>query len=260
MIGIESLTFAYGRDRAPVFEGFSWQVAGGEAWSVTGPSGCGKTTLLYLISGLRRPQAGTVSVAGADAHLRVNRGRVGLVLQDYGLLPWATAWDNARLGLRVRRLKLHGRGLEGAEAAATEADVHHWMTRLGIEPLADRYPSQLSGGERQRVAIARALALRPRVLLLDEPFSALDAPTREGLEQLTVSLSVEADITTIFVTHSIEEAAMVGRRVLVLGTPPNRTATVIENRLVGEGRRQSQPEFGRICGEIRAALSAGARP
>lgn len=249
MIGVERLTFAYGHDRPPVFEGFDWRVRPGEAWSVTGPSGCGKTTLLYLIAGLRRPQAGVVAVGGVEASAKANRGRVGLVLQDYGLLPWATAWDNARLGLRVRRFY--------GDSTQPEADVRYWLTRLGIDHLAERYPAQLSGGERQRVAIARALAPRPRVLLLDEPFSALDAPTRESLEQLVVSLSAETGITTVFVTHSIEEAATVGRQVLVLGCPPNRTATVIESSVATENRPPL--EFARVCGEIRAALHAGVR-
>ena len=295
MIEIESLTFAYGRDRTPVFEDFTWRASPGEAWSITGPSGCGKSTLLYLIAGLRRPQAGRVLVGGFEASARENRGRVGLVLQDYGLLPWATAWDNARLGLRVRRLF-------GSHKVDLESGPHRWLRRLGVEHLSKRYPAQLSGGERQRVAIARALALEPRVLLLDEPFSALDAPTRESLEQLTVSLSREpgpasgeatdaggplqsmeatggragasrgdssgrgvprvpaaAISSLLFVTHSIEEAAVVGQRILVLGSPPNRSATVIDNPM-GGGEWQPRLEFGRVCQEIRAALGCGARP
>lgn len=277
MIRLDGVTFRYGRESTPVFEGFTWQVEAGEAWSVVGASGCGKSTLLYLIAGLRQPQAGTVSVGGIAASAPANRGRVGLVLQDYGLLPWATALDNARLGLRVRHLP----GWRGGEAS-----VGYWLGRLGVGHLVDRYPAQLSGGERQRVAIARALVLQPVVLLLDEPFSALDAPTRESLERLTVDLSEEAlpaakgaDLargapdqgregprearravpsisSVVLVTHSIREAVAVGRRILVLGKPPNREAVIVENPLPSAERR-SHPDFDSICQLVRVALGSG---
>ena len=251
MIEISDLTFAYARQATPVFEGFTWRVERGDAWAVIGPSGCGKSTLLYLIAGLRRPVSGSVTVAGEDAAARSNRGRVGLVLQDYGLLPWATAWDNARLGLRIRRF--YGKPVDGSLAR-----LSRWLARLGLAGLQRQYPGQLSGGERQRVAIARALALEPEVLLLDEPFSALDALVREDLERLTVRLWAENSITTVFVTHSIEEAVFVGKRILVLHTPPNRRAMVIANPSAGTSDYQRQAEYLVTCNELRAALAGEA--
>jgi len=251
MIEIRDLTFAYLRQSRPVFEQFSWRVKKGEAWAVIGPSGCGKSTLLYLIGGLRRPVAGSVTVRGLDAAARENRGRVGLVLQDYGLLPWSTVWDNARLGIRIRRL--YGLASDGSVSR-----LHHWLQRLGIEELHDKFPCQLSGGERQRVAIARALALDPDVLLLDEPFSALDALTRESLERLSVRLWAETGVTTVVVTHNIEEAVFVGRRILVLGALPNREPVTVENPLAGLPSYERREEFVAKCEELRTALAGGA--
>lgn len=230
-----------------MFEGFSWVVAAGESWAVIGPSGCGKTTLLYLVAGLRRPTEGRVLVRGREASARENRGRIGLVLQDYGLLPWSTVWDNARLGLRLRRL--YGMSCNGSQDR-----LRSWLQRLGIEQLTGKFPSQLSGGERQRVAIARALALEPDVLLLDEPFASLDALTRESLERLSVSLWAETGMTTVIVTHNIEEAVFVGRRILVLGALPNREPVVLDNSLAGLPRKARGDDFVGKCSELRAAL------
>ena len=193
MIELRNLTFAYPRQAMPVFERLDWQVERGEAWAVIGPSGCGKSTLLYLIAGIRRPASGAVTLDGVDAGDKSNRGRVGLILQDYGLLPWATAWDNARLGIRVRRF--YGRSQDGAPAR-----LQSWLERLGIAGLRAKYPCQLSGGERQRVAIARALALEPEVLLLDEPGNGLDARTRAALIEILRGL----DLSYILISHELD--------------------------------------------------------
>ena len=261
MIEIEGLTFAYPGQRVPVFEDFTWYVAQGEAWAVIGPSGCGKSTLLYLIAGLRQPQAGRITVNGERVPRRQNRGKTGLVLQDFGLLPWATVRQNAELGLRIRRFygqEQNGRrsvrpGLTGSE---TVDPVTFWLQRLGIADLADKYPAQLSGGQRQRTAIARTLAVDPDVLLMDEPFSALDALTREDLQRLMVELRAEIGVTTVIVTHNIEEAVFLGQRILVLGTPPNRETIVIENPDAGREAYRHEPAFLEKCKALRMALGA----
>lgn len=249
MIEIIDLTFAYDNQEKPVFSGFSWRAVAGEHWAVIGPSGCGKSTLLYLLAGLRLPQAGAVLLSGMAASDRSNRGRTGLVLQDYGLLPWATVWDNARLGRRIQ--EFYGRTIPGT---GTEP-VRYWLERLGIGNLADKYPAQISGGERQRVAIARALALQPHLLLLDEPFSALDAIARQDLEALMLNLWAETGLTAIFVTHSIEEAVLLGSKILVLQKPPNRQAKVVENSAAGTLAYMRQPDFLAKCEELRTALT-----
>lgn len=225
MVELDSLTYAY-PDGQTIFQDFSWGVRRAEAWAVLGPSGCGKTTLLYLLAGLRQPPAGRALIDGQP--LLRPRPHTGLILQDYGLLPWATVRENAALGLRIRTFY----GPDGKHAPdefQPGQDVDPWLRRLGLDPFKDQYPGQLSGGQRQRTAIARTLALQPDLLLMDEPFSSLDAPTREGLQRLTLELWREQALTLITVTHSIEEAVVLGEKILLLGRPPNRTPMVIEN-------------------------------
>ncbi len=254
MIQVENLTFIYPNSSNPVFEAFSWSVERGEVWAIIGSSGCGKTTLLYLLAGLRQPTAGRVLVDGQP--LARPRPRTGLILQDYGLLPWATVWDNAALGLKIR-------AFYGPDRVHTPADetlddrqlrVAGWLQRLGIDHVADRYPHQISGGQRQRTAIARTLILRPDLLLMDEPFGALDALTREDLQSLTLELRAEQRLTTVIVTHNIEEAVFMGEKILVLGLPPNREAVVVHNPLAGSAGYRKQDAFFTRCNELRALM------
>jgi ABC-type nitrate/sulfonate/bicarbonate transport system ATPase subunit len=255
MIELEEITFAYARHQ-PVFEGYSWQVAQRESWAVIGPSGCGKTTLLYLLAGLRQPQAGSIEIAGQV--IEHPRPQTGLILQDHGLLPWANVDENARLGLTIRAMY----GPDGRHAPAdavidreaASGRVDHWLQRLGIADLRDKYPGQLSGGQRQRTAIARTLALEPNLLLMDEPFSALDAPTREDLQRLIVELRREANLTSVIVTHNIDEALYLGRKLLVLGQPPNRTPVVFENPFATRPDRYNQPGYQTLFDRVRAEL------
>ncbi len=253
MLEIRDLEFKY-PDGTPVFEGFNWEVLRGEAWAVLGPSGCGKTTLLYLLAGLLQPTAGAVLVEGKI--LERPRPRTGLILQDYGLLPWATVAENARLGLKVRAFY----GPDGRHAprnesfAADEENVPVWLDRLGLLALKDQYPSQLSGGQRQRTAIARTLILKPDLLLMDEPFASLDVPTRESLQDLILRLRLTHDLTTVIVTHTIEEAAILGQRILVLLEPPIHTTRVIENPSAGDPGFRNSEAYQHTTAKLRAAL------
>lgn len=248
MIDIAALTFGY-PGHTPLFDGFDWQVGAGETWSIIGPSGSGKSTLLYLIAGLQRPLAGTIRVAGEVVPRKKQRGKTGLVLQEYGLLPWATIRENALLGLRIR----HFYGQDSGVAIDTERAAF-WLERVGLADHRDKYPNQVSGGQRQRAALARTLALDPDVLLLDEPFSALDALTREDMQRLTRDLHVETGVTTALVTHNIEEAVYLGRRILVLGAAPNRAAHVIDNPGMGQDGYRDSAAFHAKAVELRAAL------
>ena len=253
MIQVCDLTFAYASGH-PVFDRFSWCVEVGEAWAVIGPSGCGKTTLLYLLAGLRVPTSGHILIAGEP--LARPRPTTGLILQDYGLLPWATVRENAALGLRLREFY----GPDGRHAPANEVvgiiaeRVSFWLERLDIAMVADKYPGQVSGGQRQRTAIARTLVLRPDLLLMDEPFGALDAPTREDLQNLTVELRAEQKLTTIVVTHNIEDAAFLGERILVLAKPPHHAPVVVENLAAGQVGYRTQAVFLDKCNELRRLL------
>jgi ABC-type nitrate/sulfonate/bicarbonate transport system ATPase subunit len=260
MIEVCDLTFAYGAGQA-VFDHFSWRVKAGEAWAVIGPSGCGKTTLLYLLAGLRMPTEGRsaqrpypICIAGEP--LTRPRPATGLILQDYGLLPWATVRENAALGLRLREFY----GPDGRHAPTNQvvgiiADrVDLWLERLDIVSVAGKYPGQVSGGQRQRTAIARTLVLRPDLLLMDEPFASLDAPTREDLQNLAVELQREQKLTTVIVTHNIEDAAFLGERILVLAHPPHHVPVVAENPAAGTTSYRTQPAFLDKCNELRRLL------
>jgi ABC-type nitrate/sulfonate/bicarbonate transport system ATPase subunit len=255
MVDVQALTFAY-PDQPPLFEGFCWQVAADEAWAVIGPSGCGKSTLLYLLAGLRHPTAGEIWIGGQ--RLVRPRPHTGLILQDYGLLPWATVAQNAGLGLRVRRFYgpdgRHAPSGDRVQKKEIARQVGFWLDRLGIASLRDQYPAQISGGQRQRTAIARTLSMNPDLLLMDEPFSSLDALTREDLERLTLEIRAETGVTTVIVTHNIEEAVYLGQRLLVLRRPPHREACIVENPAAGRADYRVQPEFQARCTQVRDLL------
>lgn len=255
MIDVVDLTFAY--DGHPsTFTDFSLQVGRGEIWAVIGPSGCGKTTLLYLLAGLLFPDSGEIRIDGRS--IRRPRPESGLVLQDHGLLPWAKVRENTRLGLKIRKFY----GADGRHAPAdlllTEDDGDHqvayWLNRLGIEHLADQFPLKISRGQRQRTALARTLVLSPDLLLLDEPFSALDAPTREDLQRLILELQQEYGLTCIIVTHDIEEAVAMGRHILALTGRANRKAQVIQNVCSLDQEGRGQPGFQGMCDDLRQLL------
>jgi len=252
MIHLDSITFAYG-EGDPVFLNYTWQAQRGTTWAVLGPSGCGKTTLLYLLAGLRFPTAGRVLIDGQQ--LTRPRPHTGLILQDYGLLPWATVRQNAGLGLQVRSFYgPDGKHAPEEQIASNEVDL--WLERLGLDSLADQYPQTLSGGQRQRTAIARTLVLKPDLLLMDEPFSSLDAPTRESLQNLSLELQKEQNLTLVIVTHAIEEAAVIGENILLLDHPPNRTPQVIENRAARQPDFRHTSDFIEICRDLRSRMEA----
>jgi ABC-type nitrate/sulfonate/bicarbonate transport system ATPase subunit len=243
MIHIDSVTFAYPH-HPPIFEDFSLNITCGETWAVLGPSGCGKTSLLYLLAGLNQPTAGQISIEGET--LKRPRPRSGLILQDYGLLPWSTVRQNVELGLRVR--KFYGEDGKHTPVNFQPANsVSYWLERLGIAEVAEKYPSQISGGQRQRTAIARTLVLEPDLLLMDEPFSSLDAITRGDLQNLTLSLCAEQRLTLVIVTHAIEEAAALGRKILLLGEAPNKTPHTFENSCTGQDGYRNSVDYHSLC-------------
>ncbi len=183
----------------------------GELVALLGPSGCGKTTLLRIIAGLEQADSGSVLLDGADASAtHVRERQVGFVFQHYALFRHMTVYDNVAFGMRMK-----ARGQRPSEAKIRDK-VHELLNLVQLEWLADRFPSQLSGGQRQRIALARALAVEPRVLLLDEPFGALDAKVRKELRRWLRKLHDELHITSIFVTHDQEEALEVADRVVLM--------------------------------------------
>lgn len=257
MIIFDQVTFAYA-ESPPVFKELDWRVLRGERWAVLGPSGCGKSTLLTLLAGLQKPTSGQISIAGS---LQTGpRPRTGLILQDYGLLPWATAGKNITLGLDIRRYY----GPDGKhtpedfDATTHEKQVDTWINRLNLAAHIMKYPAQLSGGQRQRVAIARTMALNPDLLLMDEPFSSLDAPTRARLQDQTFELSEEQALTLIIVTHSIEEAAVMGEKILLLKQPPNQQSLIFSNPQVVNRRFRETAAYFDLCHRLRREMEGRA--
>lgn len=252
MIKVQNLTFEYTFNQ-PVFAGFDWEVEKGESWTILGPSGCGKSTLLYLVAGLRQPGSGKILVDGEE--LIRPRPQSGLIIQDYGLLPWATVKENVSLGLDIRRFY----GPDGTHAPIelniSDENVHEWIQQLGLMEQIDKFPGQISGGQRQRCAIARTLVLQPDLLLMDEPFSSLDAPTRESLQNLIIDLWQKHQLTMITVTHSIEEAAILGQKILLLDNPPNQKANILDNPSFGKRNVRSDPKYLQLCQVLREQLS-----
>lgn len=253
------MSFSYGGEQ--LFADFTLNIYPGEAWTIIGPSGCGKTTLLSLVAGMLLPSKGSVQVGGEA--IRRARPRTGLVLQDHGLLPWATVRKNAELGLTIRNYY----GPDGVHSPADmETDpgklierVDYWLDWLGITELQDKYPAELSRGQRQRTAIARTLVLDPDLLLMDEPFSALDAPIREELQKVMDSFHQESGLTSITVTHDIEEAVVLGENILVLGNGINTQPVVITNDLRGSAEKRNLPEFQGRCEELKQTIVAQTR-
>ena len=202
----------------PILRGVDLAVARGEFVCVVGPSGCGKTTLLRLAAGLLRPTGGEVTYQGRN--VAGPAASVAIVFQDYGkaLLPWRTVAGNVALALEAA-------GLRRAERDARIAPLLH---KVGLDRHADRYPSQLSGGMQQRVQIARCLAQEPALLLMDEPFGALDAMTRQALQDEVLRLVATSSVTVLFVTHDLEEAIYLGDRVVALRPHPGRVAATFD--------------------------------
>ncbi|ADZ71507.1 ABC transporter ATP-binding protein [Polymorphum gilvum] len=190
-----------------VVKDFSLSVEAGEFVSLLGPSGCGKTTVLRMVAGFETPSSGAIEIADQDVtRVKANARNIGMVFQAYALFPNLTVAQNVAFGLKVK----------GMKRAETDARVAEMLKLIGLPDLGGRYPFQLSGGQQQRVALARALAPRPRVLLLDEPLSALDAKIRVSLRAEIREIQRELGITTIFVTHDQEEALSMSDRIVVM--------------------------------------------
>src|SRR5271166_5559341 len=212
----------------------------GEFFSVVGPSGCGKSTLLEILAGLQRPTAGTVTFEGRSVMGDVPDG-IGVVFQEDASFPWLTVWDNVAFGLRRA----------GVAEAEVRRRVDDAVAFLGLRDVARAYPPQLSGGMRQRVCIARTLVLRPRLILLDEPFGALDAQTRLLMGEELLRLWRETGATVMLITHALDEAAMLADRIGVMSARPGRLLSIIETRWPRErdSRIVEDTAFGVITGE-----------
>ncbi|TGE38715.1 ABC transporter ATP-binding protein [Desulfosporosinus fructosivorans] len=240
------LAYVQGASQVKVYDDFSLKVEQGESLVLIGPSGCGKSTLLYLLAGLLRPTGGELRILGE--RVMGTRLKTAFILQEYGLFPWLTVEQNVSLGLRVRHMPK--RLYQGA--------VQEILHKMGLWEVKHHFPSQLSGGQRQRVALARVLTLQPDLLLMDEPLSALDALTRERLQILLLDIWQEQKLTTVLVTHSIEEAVFLGSRILVLADGrPTHVIGEILNPLVGQSGYRQTSEFFQNTSYVRSLLEGG---
>lgn len=241
IVSLRGLAFAHPGDAAgrPVLAGLDLELPRGGFTAVVGPSGVGKSTLLRVIAGLARPAAGSVVLHTSPA---ADRRAVALVFQDARLLPWRRVAGNVAFGLEGLRL----------DAAARRARVAAALDLVGLAGQASRFPAQLSGGQRQRVGLARALAVRPDLLLMDEPFSALDAITRHLLQDELIRVWRESGASVLFVTHDLDEAAYLADRVLLLSGSPAR---VVRDMAVGLRRPRARAGLGETVAALRAALA-----
>jgi NitT/TauT family transport system ATP-binding protein len=224
-------------------DGVSVDIAQGEFFMIVGPSGCGKTTLLRILAGLETVTAGEIEIETPTSSRPVN----SMIFQGDSIFPWMTVWNNAAYGLKMRRVR----------TGTIKEIVGHYLARTGLTRFADYYPYQLSGGMRQRVAIARAFANDPEILLMDEPFSALDAQNKLLLQEELLRIWEEHKKTVVFITHSVDEAVFLGDRIMVMTAQPGKVKTFVQVPLARPRNiiaLQKTPEYGELITQIWSSL------
>ncbi len=222
-----------------VLDHINLNIKEGERLAVIGPSGCGKSSMLHVLAGLQTVTSGTVQYQGA-AHTKPN-GEISVILQEYGLFPWKTVEQNVGLPLELQK----------APKAKIQSRVQELLAQLQLSEHGKKYPAELSGGQRQRVAIARALIAQPKVLLMDEPFSALDALTRETMQNIVLELCEQQNLTLVLVTHNIEEAIFLGQKIAVFSDNSGKIRHIADNSHSGEISYRGTEEFYQHCSLLR---------
>ena len=217
-------------------------ISGGETCAIIGPSGCGKSTILKVLAGIITKYEGLVEINGQS--VMPQRQKIGFIPQDYGLLPWRNVYENICLGAKVKK-QMNGE---------TKESLDFLIEQLGLSGLENRYPVELSGGQQQRVALARSFLLKPDLLLMDEPFSALDAMSREEIQNLFLRVWRKQAVSTILVTHQVEEAVYLGSKILILSASPGRVNKVIDNPLFGVEDIRNHQEFFELCLSLRKTI------
>ena len=243
MICVSNLSAYYdtAKGRSMALKGLNLEVPKGGICALIGPSGCGKSTLLRILAGIASNYEGEVSIEGAPVNPKSLS--IGFIPQNYGLLPWKTVRDNIRLSWKVKH----------PETPVPDGE-EKMLARLGIgEEFLSRFPRELSGGQQQRASLARAFLLQPDVLLMDEPFSALDAITREEMQEVFFELWRAQAVTAVIVTHDIEEALYLGQTIVVLSPSPGRVSMVMENPHFA--RREASGDFAAQKARLRGWLT-----
>jgi len=241
VLSVRSLNKQFSAEGPLVLDSMNLEVAEGEFVSLLGPSGCGKTTLLKIVAGLLQPTQGTVLLDGKESSTPSKEK--AMVFQHFNLFPWRTTIKNASYGLEV----------QGVPKEERQERARKYLKLLGLSGYENHFPSQISGGMKQRVGLARALATEPRLMLMDEPFGALDALTRENLQNELLRITESQRLTVLFVTHSIDEAIFLSNRIVVMGRHPGRTlaefSVPFEYPRVSTGIR-ADPRFGTLRNEV----------
>lgn len=248
MLKLQNVSFAYTDQNHivhPILSHEDLTFHDHERIAIIGPSGCGKTTLLHLLAGLLTPSEGQITYHDSTLHGPVSS--ISIILQEYGLFPWKTVSQNIRLPLQLRHIS----------PTECQQQVQSMIKDLGLTGHERKYPSALSGGQRQRVAIARALISSPEVLLMDEPFSALDALTRETMQTLILDLCHDKHLSLVLVTHNIEEAVYLGERILVF-LPDQPHPVFVDNPYSGSRDHRDTDAFYRQCARLRRMISGHA--
>ncbi|HYS41715.1 MAG TPA: ABC transporter ATP-binding protein [Pseudonocardiaceae bacterium] len=238
-VSLANVTKRFGRAEETALQDVTVRIEPGEFTCLVGPSGCGKSTLLSIVAGLEKPTSGAVTIGGRAADV----GRSALMFQESALLPWLTAGQNVELALRLR----------GQGRAERRERAHELLALVRLGKVFDRRPHELSGGMRQRVAMARALAQQADVLLMDEPFAAVDAITQDALQAELLRIWRETGLTVLFVTHNVREAVRLGDRVLLMSCAPGRIAHDYPVRITGD-RYLESAEVATIAGHITHRL------
>jgi NitT/TauT family transport system ATP-binding protein len=238
MIRIDGLQMRYVNEIA--VDNLSLQLDRNTTCAIIGPSGCGKTTLLYALAGLLKPYSGSILINGEE--IKAVRRSTGVILQDYGLLPWKTVLENVSFTLKERKLSKE----------EVNSRTSYILKDLGIYEYKDKYPAELSGGQKQRVAIARTLALEPDLLLMDEASSALDAMTKEHIQNIILEIYKKRPTTLVLVTHNIEEAVYLGQKIVVMDN--GKIKHIMDNPYFGVENLRDKLEFYKVCMEVRKWL------
>ncbi|SHJ27454.1 NitT/TauT family transport system ATP-binding protein [Geosporobacter subterraneus DSM 17957] len=248
MLEIDELSVSYrsGKKMIHALGPINLKVAPGDIYALIGPSGCGKSTFLHVLSDIIKDYTGQVTLNGES--LNSKKHDIGFIPQNFGLLPWKNVQKNCLLSLRIKKQRI--------DASLTER-IDYIMNKLNIHSLKDRYPRELSGGQKQRVAIARAFIMNPDLLLMDEPFSALDALTREEAQELFIDIWNQYRTTTIFVTHSIEEAIYMGKKIAILSHCPGTVVEVIDNPLFNTENLRENEEYLKLSTHLRNVVKKG---
>ncbi len=241
MLVARALSKSY-RSGMPILEGVSLELHAHETMAVIGPSGGGKTTLLYILCGLLPPDKGVVLLN--DVPVNKCSTEIAIILQDFGLLPWKTILQNVALGLKI----------QGVDKRQRHQRARQVLMELGLAGRERDYPTQLSGGEQQRVAIARALAMSPKLFLMDEPFSSLDAITREKVQLTFLETWMTNRIPYVLVTHSINEAVLLARKILIMAGKPASIVASFDNPNFGDPAYRHQESYFQTALTVRREM------